>query len=60
MTSFGVPLGAQSPCQIDDVKPGSPASSTVGISGADGKAGLGGDGVGPDLAARTCGSEFGA
>ena len=35
MTSFGVPLGAQTACQIETWKPGRPASSTVGISGAE-------------------------
>src|SRR5215204_7496861 len=34
MMSFGVPLGAHIPCQTDSVKPGTPASSMVGISGA--------------------------
>src|SRR5262245_35671383 len=31
MMSVGLPFGAQSPCQTDRWKPGSPASSTDGI-----------------------------
>jgi hypothetical protein len=34
MMSFGVPLGIQSACQIEMCSPGTPASSTVGMSGA--------------------------
>src|SRR5262249_44065822 len=34
MMSFGVPLGHQSACQIAMCSPGTPASSTVGMSGA--------------------------
>ena len=36
MTGAGVDLGATSACQTDMYKPGSPASSTVGTSGAAG------------------------
>ena len=35
MISFGVPLGAHIACQIETWKPGSPASSVVGMSGAE-------------------------
>ena len=34
MISFGVPLGAQIACQGEMCRPGTPASSTVGTSGA--------------------------
>src|SRR5260221_70642 len=34
MTSFGVPFGAHIACQGEMCRPGAPASSTVGISGA--------------------------
>src|ERR1700682_6571986 len=36
MISFGVSLGTQSPYQSEAKKPGSPASSAVGISGDEG------------------------
>ena len=48
MISFGVPLGAHRPCQIE-TSIGKPASAAVGISGAAGER-LGGHGIGPDLA----------
>jgi hypothetical protein len=35
MISFGVPFGAKTACQIETWKPGRPASSTVGMSGAE-------------------------
>jgi hypothetical protein len=35
ITLFGVPLGANSPPQTEMCIPGSPASSTVGMSGAE-------------------------
>jgi hypothetical protein len=35
-TSFGVSFGTHSPYQSEAKKPGSPASSAVGISGDDG------------------------
>jgi hypothetical protein len=34
MTGLGVPLGAHIPCQNGKCRPGVPASSTVGTSGA--------------------------
>jgi hypothetical protein len=36
ITSAGVPRGAEKPCQTAMCNPGTPASSTVGMSGADG------------------------
>ena len=50
MISFGVPFGTQSPDHSVMWKPGRPASSTVGMSGADCDALGVGDGIGADLA----------
>jgi len=35
ITSLGVPFGAHNPPQTETWKPGNPASSVVGISGAE-------------------------
>ena len=40
MMSFGVSFGTHSPYQSEAKKPGSPASSAVGISGDDGSRAL--------------------
>ena len=48
--SFGVSLGTHSACQIEMWKPGTPASSTVGMSGADGRRLAVGDRIGLDRA----------
>jgi len=50
-------LGAQIAFHNEMWNPGKPASSTLGIS-AQGEARLGGDRIGLDVAARTCGSAF--
>ena len=50
MISFGVPFGTHRPDHSVMLKPGSPASSAVGMSGADASALVVGDGIGADRA----------
>src|SRR5215470_5703126 len=60
ITGDGVPLGAQMACQADIWNPGSPASSTVGTSGAAAMRVLASTAYALIAPARTCGREFGA